>query len=450
MRFYLRHFLAPICIFFVCVGQVWALSLGNITVISAADQPFEAKINIKLSDSDVDTLGPLEVKDADSRVYEKLGISRVESKEELQFKIIKSTSGLPEYIKVSSKIPLAQTKSLFQDVVIEVRWKSGLLRRVYTILSDKNKNITVSDGTSLGELAAKLRPDVGGASFDQTLIALYRANPQAFVSGNIHRLKAGEILRVPSVAMVKSIPLEESKSIVELSNQNYASGQINKSTEDINAPAKDLVSASRDRLNIGSSVDKTVLDQQLTTQIEDLVAQEKLLADAKQRIAEIEKNISDLKKLSSKSKETNLFSSIDGAFKITLYALLIALVSLGTFGLLKFLTRDKLTAPVNALGDSSEVPRPNFPPAEVAAITSDRAKALFAGIDLDLNTSPKATPKKLTASELRVKLNLAKSYLKIDDAVMAKLILDELIAGDLATVNDVTKEARQLRSTILV
>lgn len=77
---------------------------------------------------------------------------------------------------------------------------------------------------------------------------------------------------------------------------------------------------------------------------------------------------------------------------------------------------------------------------------------MFAGIDLNLDSPPKQIiNKKLSSpSELRVKLNLAKSYLKIDDLVMAKIILDEIISNDSDFSSEMAREARQLRALISV
>jgi pilus assembly protein FimV len=56
----------------------------------------------------------------------------------------------------------------------------------------------VKPGDSLGRIAAQLKPvDV---SLDMMLVALYRANPDAFIGNNMNRLKSGQILSVPDAA----------------------------------------------------------------------------------------------------------------------------------------------------------------------------------------------------------------------------------------------------------
>jgi pilus assembly protein FimV len=458
MKINLRHVLVSITFFYVCIGQVWALSLGNIYILSKPSDAFEARVNVNLSDQERKAINSLEVKEADAKVYELLGISKVSSQDQFEFKVIPDAGGVPQYIQISSNKPLDNSAVLFRDIVVEVKWPSGLMRRVYTILSDKSKNLVVPEGATLGDIALKMQPDIGGGSFDQALIALYRANPQAFFSGNIHRLKAGEVIRQPSPAMVKSIPLEESRVLADSIYQNFKNGQLNTPTEDSKPivkanQAEVSIKPSGDRLNIGSASSGDDVSKQLANQMEELVAQEKLLADAKQRIAEIEKNIDDLKKLSSKSAPPEFYKQGGFWLKTLLGVLLMVLVASLTYFSLKKAQQRAITQVDKAAKitlDSNKV-EDNFGVSH-SPISSDRAKALFSGIDLNLDTPiAKAVDKKLpSVSELRVKLNLAKSYLKIDDLVMAKLIFDEIISSDASVSNEITREARHLRAMIAV
>ncbi|NUO75899.1 MAG: hypothetical protein HOQ32_07785, partial [Lysobacter sp.] len=57
--------------------------------------------------------------------------------------------------------------------------------------------IEVKRGDALSRIASGL--ELGdGYSLDQTMVALLRANPDAFIGGDVNRLKQGAILRVPS------------------------------------------------------------------------------------------------------------------------------------------------------------------------------------------------------------------------------------------------------------
>lgn len=53
----------------------------------------------------------------------------------------------------------------------------------------------VKRGDTLYAVARRLRPE--GVTLNQVLVALYRANPDAFLGGNINQLRAGAVLSVP-------------------------------------------------------------------------------------------------------------------------------------------------------------------------------------------------------------------------------------------------------------
>jgi pilus assembly protein FimV len=54
----------------------------------------------------------------------------------------------------------------------------------------------VTSGQTLWSLAQQLRP--AGVDANQAMLGLLRANPDAFIDGNINRLKTGAVLRIPS------------------------------------------------------------------------------------------------------------------------------------------------------------------------------------------------------------------------------------------------------------
>ena len=54
----------------------------------------------------------------------------------------------------------------------------------------------VQAGETLSEIARGF-PDTGGYSLNQTMLALLRANPEAFIGQDINRLRAGAVLRTP-------------------------------------------------------------------------------------------------------------------------------------------------------------------------------------------------------------------------------------------------------------
>ncbi|EDP59214.1 FimV/HubP family polar landmark protein [Vibrio sp. AND4] len=67
---------------------------------------------------------------------------------------------------------------------------------------------------TLWSIASKLRPS-RNVSVQQTLLAIYRINPQAFENQNIHELIPGSRLRVPSVDQVQSATTEQAVAVMK-------------------------------------------------------------------------------------------------------------------------------------------------------------------------------------------------------------------------------------------
>ena len=181
---------------------------------------------------------------------------------------------------------------------------------------------TVKSGDTAAKIAGKNKPE--GVSLDQMLVALYRSNQDAFVNGNINRLKSGVILNLPdkeaasavapddahrllvaqsadwkayqdkvagtaqtAPAPVEAAPKKESKGritakVQDQAQKNEARDQLKLSKAD-SAPAK---GSKKGAAASGSRVSE-----------EDLVAKERALKDANSRVAELEKNVRDLQKL---------------------------------------------------------------------------------------------------------------------------------------------------------
>ncbi|EIV1773747.1 AAA family ATPase [Vibrio vulnificus] len=71
-----------------------------------------------------------------------------------------------------------------------------------------------SANETLWSIASKLRP-ANNVSVQQTLLAIYRLNPQAFENQNIHSLVPGSTLRVPSLAQVRSASTEQAVTVMK-------------------------------------------------------------------------------------------------------------------------------------------------------------------------------------------------------------------------------------------
>ncbi len=277
-----------------------------------------------------------------------------------------------------------------------------------------------------------MAPQLEGATLDPSHHGLYKANPDAFASGSINRLAAGVELNKPSQALLRSISPAEAYQFVAQANERWQAEQSKDGKGDASGGGKSAssaASAAKDRLKIGSSADGNEQERRYT---ENLVAQEKELEQAKARVAELEKNIADLQRLLEKSKEKKAVDNnfgFGGFGPVILAIGLIALTGLLLWGLARHARRSEGPAFDGAIqlqnGEQTAAPSSG-----AAFEMPERAKALFAGIDLDLTKPAKQAPvgahpvapapvdtsgaSNPLADTLRVKLNLARAYITIE------------------------------------
>jgi pilus assembly protein FimV len=82
-------------------------------------------------------------------------------------------------------------------------------------------DITVERGQTLSGIAAGM---AGEHTLNQTMIALLRANPEAFIGGNINRLRAGAVLRQPPGNQLTAIDAREASELVRVQIQQWRQG----------------------------------------------------------------------------------------------------------------------------------------------------------------------------------------------------------------------------------
>jgi pilus assembly protein FimV len=173
----------------------------------------------------------------------------------------------------------------------------------------------VKSGDSLGRIASQMKS--GGVSLDQMLVALYRANPDAFIGNNMNRLRAGQILSVPSADTARSIGSAEAHSLVVAQSADFnnyrdklagriataapeksaeskqsATGKITAKIEEPATPG----SESKDKLKLSKAGAGTSASAAAAA-AEEKIARDKAIAEANARVKELEKNVGDLQKL---------------------------------------------------------------------------------------------------------------------------------------------------------
>jgi pilus assembly protein FimV len=174
----------------------------------------------------------------------------------------------------------------------------------------------VKKGDTLAKVAGQYQGD--GVSLDQMLVAMYRANPDAFVGKNMNRLRAGAILSVPSADEAKSVGAGEAHGVVraqatdfnayrsKLANQ-VASATPKESDESRQAASGKITAKVQDEAgNAGASKDKLKLsksgagapgNEKAGPSAEEMIAKDKALEEANARVKELEKNVNQLQQL---------------------------------------------------------------------------------------------------------------------------------------------------------
>lgn len=85
--------------------------------------------------------------------------------------------------------------------------------------SNTQTELTTQRGDTLGKIARENMP--AGVNLDQMLIALYKANKNAFDGSNINRLKVGKIIRVPVLDEIDATSKQDAKKAVAVQTQDW-------------------------------------------------------------------------------------------------------------------------------------------------------------------------------------------------------------------------------------
>ena len=258
-------FLGVICLV-LAPGAALSLGLGEIRLNSYLNQPLDAEIGLTLSaPTELETL---RVGLASTESFSRAGLPRPAYFDDLEFRIVRTAPG-SALIRVSSSAPIVEP---FMTFLVEATWSGGRMVREYTVLLDPPVFLpspetqaapapavapprpapesvsrpapapapvapaapaeTVYAAEQPGEygpvqrnetlwgIAQRVRPDPG-LTTNQVMVALFEANPQAF-DGNINRLRAGAILRVPSRDRMAANSAGQAMSEVRRQNQSWS------------------------------------------------------------------------------------------------------------------------------------------------------------------------------------------------------------------------------------
>lgn len=333
-----------------------AAGLGKLTVYSAIGQPLNAELALNASAEEMRTLS---AKIASHEAFKDAGIDYMPVLTSVRFAVDKSAAGQP-VVRLTSDKPVNEPflhflVELNWTAGRMVREYTFLLDPPEMVPPSKPASVVapatpkvpeaVSPGTIAPRETAPAAPVAGqptgrtagevqvksgdtlskiarehkseAVSLDQMLVALFNSNREAFIGNNMNRLRAGKILRLPEESEAAGIGKKEARQMVvaqaadfnayrrrlaeaagaapvaEAPIQQQAAGKITPRVEEKAPPAKagaDKLEVSRTETAKGTAGGKGKLE-------EELVAREKALREASERIAQLEKNLDNLKQL---------------------------------------------------------------------------------------------------------------------------------------------------------
>jgi len=170
----------------------------------------------------------------------------------------------------------------------------------------------VQRGDTLGSIAKANLP--AGVTLNQMLIALFRANEDAFIRGNMNLVRTGRILNIPESDSIGTVDRDEATRLVKeqyaqfqeyrsrlaavptpaesATGQQEVTGRIEQKPEAPKpAPPADQVRLSK------SEPGKPAAPGARAAREDDQAARERALQEAQSRQEELEKNVADLQKL---------------------------------------------------------------------------------------------------------------------------------------------------------
>lgn len=352
--------------------MVVAAGLGKLSVGSYLGQPFKAEVElVAIKESDIPALT---AKLASPEAFRQAGLKYLDYHAGLSVTVARRVDGRPYLQIVSSQ----SVNEPFINLLIELNSAAGRLLREYTVLLDpaempltpqapvtQNDTVkvaiddserTTSQGTStprpvgagaqqptssawsetsygpvvsgdnLTRIARQITPD--GVDLNQMLVALYRANRDAFIEKNMNLLRVGAVLRIPAQQEIASISPKEAvrevrtqtadwnsyrqrvadmaSGIASSRSQQSASGKITSVTDEVTlaegAMSQEVLRLSKgellqDKQQANTEVAKGSSQQQLQMMEEDAIAKERALQEANERVAQLEQNVNRLQRL---------------------------------------------------------------------------------------------------------------------------------------------------------
>jgi pilus assembly protein FimV len=327
----------------------------------------------------------------------------------------------------------------------------------------------VKAGDTLTRIAARM--DGAGHTRDQMMLALLRSNPDAFIGGNINRIRQGAELRAPDAAELSRFGAAEASVMVRDQIAQWRGGQSTMpqpvalagdtprpASADRQAPAtpaapRPQVAAARleivpaaaagagaagSRSGIGAGQGE-MLRRELQEHDETLASRDVEIAELKKRLAGLEKLQQDQQKLialqsselaAAQQRSADAQKRAPAQDRAPVWPWLLgALAILGA--LVWLVTRRRAPTPSGLFEDKA--PAATAPPAAPAAAP---AADLTAGFPTWHAGAEDEAAEAGAMSEGAKRLQIARAYLDLGDLGAARRVLREVAAGSDAAARD--------------
>ncbi|TQV76989.1 FimV family protein [Aliikangiella marina] len=310
---------------------VFAVGLGESELKSGLNQPLKAEIQL-LS---VGELAEHEINAqlASAAVFERVGVERPFYLNDIRFETIRENGELK--IQMTTRNPV---KEPFLNFLVELNSPKERVIREYTFLLDPPVFDDASASTieqtqtarpattqsqprqsaprqqqpaqqpsfsgstygpvtatdTLWSIASRVRPNEQ-TSIHQTLVAIYRANPDAFANGNINNLLRGKVLQIPDEMSISNVPHRAALQDVVMQNRQWESGGARRIVDGGSDAASNRMSSDA-RLTLATPDSSSGADANANTGImEDLRSTQQQLVNAQETSATLQAENDELR-----------------------------------------------------------------------------------------------------------------------------------------------------------
>lgn len=357
-----------------------ALTLGALRVDSALGESLRAEIAIPQATPA--ELSNLIVQIAPPEAFRARGLDYSATASSINVQLVQKPDGTA-LLQLRSNAPLNDP---FVDLIVDTQWNTGSMQRSYTLLLDPpstprsaapataaapqitapqvtapapvsvtgktyssssrirattppaqpvaaaaapapapasapNEAVRVRSGDTAGRIANANRP--AGVSLDQMLVAMLRGNPNAFINGNVNRLRAGTVLQMPSREQALETSAQEARQIVAAQSRDFnayrrslaakapraavqaaarsASGQVQAQVSETRANAE-----TADKLTLSKGAIQTAAEEEKLAAHKQAEAQES-------RLSELQRNLAELNELAQSSTPASANASTQPA-----------------------------------------------------------------------------------------------------------------------------------------